>query len=177
MSKNILKKQSILVAIFFCFLAAVTISRIISMYHSHKWENVSGQEYFWIAQNISQDEGFSFKDNNGGCLLISNPISQVINFLLQHGKNLYILIWLDLYLRIFLILAKVIVLVFSYIFFFFTLVMMYLIISKIYKSHLGIISVTILMFLLAGFKNFSESTFSPAIFAGFMISASNIYSY
>ena len=167
------KQPRTIIFIIFSLLALILLNKAIKFSFSDKWKSVIGYEYYWIAESMVGNHGYSlpanhrwyyydfkseYRDDQYYPTALEEP---VYPFLLATAlKNL------GEYGRLAVLLINVTAL-------FLTSVLIYLLVRIIYDSHLGIIaSVALITWWWFEISWITLGVFSPAIIGGLNITLS-----
>jgi len=168
-----LKQPRIIIGIIFVLLALVSMSRAVNLALNDQWKRVIGYEYYWIAESLAGGHGYSlpanhrwyfydfkseYPDDEYYPTAVEEPIYPfLLAFAFKYFGN---------YGRLTVLLLQIAAL-------YLTAIIIYLLIRKVYDSHLGIIaSVGLLMWWWPEARYLTTGVFSPAVWGGLNIASS-----
>lgn len=161
-----IKRPRIIAKVILIFLALVTLYRIVNLVSNDNWKRAKGAEYYWIAQSIAKDHGYSFSANHRWLF---------VDFISKYSTDKYYpTAWeepiypymLGLCMKYFGEYGRLIILILQILALYITAMLIYMVIRKVYNSDLGIIMSFWLLMRWPDIRSLSEHIFSPAIFAG-----------
>jgi hypothetical protein len=168
-----LKQPRTIVIIVFTFLALFLMNKALHLSLSDKWKSVIGYEYYWIAESLAGGHGYSLPANHRWYFYdfkSEYPDDQYYPTALEEPVYPFLLVFafksLGEYGRLAMLLFNVVTL-------FMTAVVIYLLVRKVFDSHLGIIaSIALLTWWWLDLDWLTLGVFSPAILGGLNITLS-----
>lgn len=157
------------VFIWIIFLLTIMVSELITVICL--WQNAKGWEYLWVAQNIESGHGFSLSSCNrwiAGIIDYPNCKQHLqLTAYIEPGYSFFMAFMTKVFGKY----GRLAVLVFQVVALFLTSIVIYHIARKILNAATGIVAGLILS-MLPSARNFSMFEYTPAIFAGLLISFS-----
>jgi hypothetical protein len=159
-----LKQPRIIVTIIFTLLALVLLNKTISFALSEKWKSVIGYEYYWIAESLVGGHGYGIAAGHRWYFVdfqSEYPDDQYFPTALEEPVYPFLLAFAFKSLGEYGHLA---ILLFNVVALYLTALVIYLLVRKIFDSHLGVIaSIALLTWWWFEVSWLTLGVFSPAI--------------
>jgi len=165
-----LKQPRTIVIIIFVLLAMILLNKAVKFSFSDKWKSAIGYEYYWIAESMAGGHGYS---------LPADHRWYYYDFKSEYSDDQYYPTALEEPVYPFLLATafksfgeygRLAVLLFNVAALYITSILIYLLVRKIYDSHLGIIASTVLItWWWFDISWITLGVFSPAIIGGLNI--------
>lgn len=167
------KQPRIIITIIFTLLALVLLNKTINFALGEKWKSVIGYEYYWIAESLAGGHGYS---------IAADHRWYFIDFQSEYPKDQYYPTALEEPVYPFLLAlafksfgeyGRLAILLFNVVALYLTALVIYLLVRKIFDSHLGVIaSIALLTWWWFDVSWLTLGVFSPAILGGLNITFS-----
>ncbi len=167
------KRPRIVIIVIFTLLALVLLNKTANFALSEKWKSVIGYEYYWIAESLAGGHGYSIAAGHRWYFVdfqSEYPDDQYYPTALEEPVYPFLLAFafksLGEYGRLAILLFNVVAL-------YLTALVIYLLVRKIFDSHLGVIaSIALLTWWWFDVSWLTLGVFSPAILGGLNITFS-----
>lgn len=168
-----LKQPRIIISVIFTLLALVLLNKTINFALSEKWKSVIGYEYYWIAESLAGGHGYS---------IAADHRWYFVDFQSEYPSDRYYPTALEEPVYPFLLAfafksfgeyGRLAILLFNVVALYLTALLIYLLVRKIFDSHLGVIaSIALLTWWWFEVSWLTLGVFSPAILGGLNITFS-----
>jgi 4-amino-4-deoxy-L-arabinose transferase-like glycosyltransferase len=167
------KQPRIIINIIFTLLALVLLNKTINFALGEKWKSVIGYEYYWIAESLVGGHGYGIAANHRWYFhdfQSEYPADQYYPTALEEPVFPFLLAFA---FKSFGEYGRLAVLLFNVVALYFTALVIYLLVRKIFDSHLGVIaSIALLTWWWFDISWLTLGVFSPAILGGLIITFS-----
>jgi hypothetical protein len=168
-----LKQPRIIITIIFTLLAFILLNKSINFALSEKFKSVIGYEYYWIAESLAGGHGYSLPANHRWYFYdfkSEYPDDLYYPTALEEPVYPFLLVFV---FKVFGEYGRLAMLLFNVVALFMTAVAIYLLVRKVFDSHLGIIaSIALLTWWWPYIDWLTIGVFSPAILGGLNITLS-----
>jgi len=163
-----LRRPRLLIVFVFAFLGLVLLNETLHFAASRKWKDVTGYEYYWIAESLTEGHGYSLAENHRWYFDDFKTVYPPDRFhptALEEPVYPFLLAFSFKHFgergRLYVLLLNVVML-------YLTAVLVYLLAKKVFGSRLGVLgSAALLTWWWFDISWLTIGVFSPAIIAGF----------